>query len=188
MEAQPLGPVGEILALLGRGTRYQGKLCFDGPVRIDGHFEGEAIGDDILVIGPGAEIRGKLDVGTLIVRGGEVWAEVTAATLIEIHAGARVHGELRTPKLFIDRGALFDGTSKMKEAQTFEIDEGRDDSVEALFEDEPAEKLAGDETNPTDELEEASEDAPQGDAERADGEETEAPGEASGQTPADLDA
>lgn len=136
MEAQPLTSVGEILALLGRGTAYEGKLCFEGPVRIDGKFEGEAIGDDILVVGPGAEVRGTLSVGTLIVRGGEVWANVTANTLIEIHAGARVHGELSTPKLFIDRGAFFDGVSRMPEAEILPIDEGSQDNVDALFTDE----------------------------------------------------
>jgi len=138
MEPQPLTSAGEILALLGRGTAYEGKLCFEGPVRIDGKFEGQAIGDDILVIGPGAEVRGTLEVGTLIVRGGEVWAEVKAETLIEIHAGARVHGELSTPKLFIDRGAFFDGVSRMPEAEIVAIDESGQDNVDALFTDSEA--------------------------------------------------
>ncbi len=142
MEAQPLTAVGEILALLGRGTAYEGKLCFEGPVRIDGRFEGEALGDDILVIGPGAEVRGDLHVGTLIVRGGEVWANVYADKLIEIHAGARVHGELSTPQLFIDRGATFDGVCKMPEAERHEIDEGPSRDVDPLFADAPAVEAA----------------------------------------------
>jgi len=134
MEAQPLTAIGEIHALLGRGTTYEGKLCFEGRVRIDGHFSGEALGDDILVIGRGAEVRGELKVGTLIVRGGEVWANVHAEKLIEIHAGARVHGELSTPQLFIDRGAIFDGICRMPEADVHTIDEGKANEVEQLFE------------------------------------------------------
>ena len=75
----------------------------------------------------------------------EVGANVEASTMIEIHAGARVHGELSTPKLFIDRGAHFDGVSRMPEAEILPIDEGNHDDVEALFtdseepEDAPAE-------------------------------------------------
>ena len=34
-------PATEITALLGRGTRFEGKLYFEGRVRVDGIFKGE---------------------------------------------------------------------------------------------------------------------------------------------------
>ena len=43
--------VSSINALLGAGTAYEGKLVFDGRVRIDGEFTGEIYGEDILVLG-----------------------------------------------------------------------------------------------------------------------------------------
>ena len=36
---------GELNALLGRGTRFEGKLTFEGRVRIDGHFVGEVFSE-----------------------------------------------------------------------------------------------------------------------------------------------
>lgn len=103
----------EINALLGRGTRFEGKLFFEGRVRLDGEFQGEIRGDDVLVIGDGARIRGDILVGACIVNGGEVEANIRARTAIELYAPSRVTGALHAPAIFIDRGVLFDGTCKM---------------------------------------------------------------------------
>ena len=57
-------PATEITALLGRGTEFEGKLHFEGRVRIDGVFKGEIRSDDTLVIGEGAEVHAEIDVAT----------------------------------------------------------------------------------------------------------------------------
>ncbi|MBL9110065.1 MAG: polymer-forming cytoskeletal protein, partial [Myxococcales bacterium] len=54
----------EITALLGRGTHFDGKLRFDGVVRIDGSFTGEIRSEDTLIVGEGAEIRANVTVAT----------------------------------------------------------------------------------------------------------------------------
>ena len=54
-------PATEITALLGRGTQFEGKLHFEGRVRIDGVFKGEIQSDDTLVIGEGAEVHAEID-------------------------------------------------------------------------------------------------------------------------------
>ena len=107
---------GEILALLGAGSRYEGKLTFEGRARIDGSFEGQIFSGDTLIIGDGAEIRGDIRVGTLIVLGGELWGEVHATELVELHAKSVVHGDIETPQLFIDKGAVFEGKCQMNGA------------------------------------------------------------------------
>jgi cytoskeletal protein CcmA (bactofilin family) len=106
-------PATEITALLGRGTQFEGKLHFEGRVRIDGVFKGEIRSDDTLVIGEGAEVHAEIDVATVIVRGGVVHGNVRARTAIEIHAPAKVVGNLQAPSLFIDRGVEFQGSCRM---------------------------------------------------------------------------
>lgn len=103
----------EINALLGRGTQFEGKLFFDGRVRIDGGFRGEIRGDDVLVIGEGALVTGEIHVATCIVTGGEVEANIRARDAIELYAPCKVTGALHAPAIFIDRGVQFDGTCKM---------------------------------------------------------------------------
>ena len=106
-------PSTEITALLGRGTQFEGKLHFEGRVRIDGVFKGEILSDDTLVIGEGAEVHAEIDVATVIVRGGVVHGNIRAKTAIEVHAPGKIVGNLHSPSLFIDRGVEFQGSCRM---------------------------------------------------------------------------
>lgn len=104
---------GEITTLLGRGATFEGKLTFEGTVRIDGRFKGEVFTDDTLVIGEGAVVEAQIDVGEVIVQG-TVIGNITAKRSIEIHAPGRVKGDLHTPSLQIDKGVIFEGRSFME--------------------------------------------------------------------------
>jgi len=106
---------GEITTLLGRGATFEGKLTFEGTVRIDGRFKGEVFSDDTLVIGDGAHVEAELDVGEVIITG-TVVGNVKAKRSIEIHAPGRVKGDLHTPSMQIDKGVVFEGRSFMEQA------------------------------------------------------------------------
>ncbi len=98
--------------LLGRGVRFEGKLTFAGTVRIDANFVGTIITDDVLVVGEAARIDANITCGTIVVYG-EVNGNVQAKGGVEIHAGARVRGDLDTAALAIEKGAFFQGASRM---------------------------------------------------------------------------
>jgi cytoskeletal protein CcmA (bactofilin family) len=106
-------PATEITALLGRGTRFEGKLHFEGRVRIDGVMKGEIKSDDTLVIGDGAEVNAEIDVATVIIRGGIVHGNIRAKTALEVHAPGKVIGNIHSPSIFIDRGVEFQGSCRM---------------------------------------------------------------------------
>jgi cytoskeletal protein CcmA (bactofilin family) len=99
----------ELTALLGRGTRFEGKLSFDGRVRIDGAFVGEVRSQGVLVIGEGAQVHADVSVGTLIVMGGSLRGNVQARESIELRVPAQVTGNLRAPEISMDRGVQFSG-------------------------------------------------------------------------------
>jgi cytoskeletal protein CcmA (bactofilin family) len=106
---------GEITTLLGRGATFEGKLTFEGTVRIDGRFKGEVFTDDTLVIGEGAHVEAQIDCGEVIIQG-TVVGNITAKRSIEIHAPGRVKGDLHTPSLQVDKGVIFEGRSFMEAA------------------------------------------------------------------------
>jgi cytoskeletal protein CcmA (bactofilin family) len=109
------GPnVAEINAVLGRGSAFEGKLTFEGTVRIEGKFTGEIHTGDTLVIGEGAEVQAEIFAGSVIVSGGQVTGNVHARTLIELEKGARVRGNLEAPSLKIEKGVVFVGSCKME--------------------------------------------------------------------------
>jgi cytoskeletal protein CcmA (bactofilin family) len=107
--------IGELQALLGRGTQFEGKLVFQGRVRIDGKLSGSVYSEDVLILGPSANVKADIEVGTLIVRGGSLEGNVTAHRLVEIYAPARVRGDIRTDQLFLDKGVTFEGNCQLLE-------------------------------------------------------------------------
>jgi cytoskeletal protein CcmA (bactofilin family) len=107
--------LGEITTLLGRGAAFEGKLTFEGTVRIDGRFKGEVFSDDVLVIGEGAHVEAEIDIGEVIIQG-TVVGNIKAKRSIEIHAPGRVKGDLHTPSLQVDKGVIFEGRSFMESA------------------------------------------------------------------------
>jgi cytoskeletal protein CcmA (bactofilin family) len=99
--------------LLGRGARFEGKLTFEGTVRIDATFIGSIVTNDVLVVGEAARIDADITCGTIIVHG-EVNGNIQAKTGVEIHRAGKVRGDLETPSLMIERGASFQGASRME--------------------------------------------------------------------------
>ena len=112
-EVRRPAPMGEVNALLGRGSEFEGKLTFEGTVRIDGLFSGQIFTEDTLIVGEGAVLRAEIEVGTIIING-EVLGNVRAKTGVEIHAPGRLKGNVITPNLQIDRGVIFEGTCQME--------------------------------------------------------------------------
>jgi cytoskeletal protein CcmA (bactofilin family) len=99
-------------ALFGPDSQVNGKLRFEGAVQIDGTFTGSIVTNDLLIIGERAKIAADINCGSAIVSG-EVTGNITAGDSVELHGHARVKGDIATPALAIDKGAMFDGISKM---------------------------------------------------------------------------
>lgn len=104
---------GEVHTLLGKGSEFEGKLSFEGQVRIDGKFSGQIFTKDVLVVGDGARVNAEVNAGTVIVHG-QVEGNIRATQLVELHQPGRIKGNIETPNLSIDRGVIFEGTCKME--------------------------------------------------------------------------
>src|SRR3954466_8752475 len=108
-------PDGEINTLLGKGSEFEGKLTFEGTVRIDDKLSGEIFSDDVLVVGEGAHVSAEIEVGVIIVEG-NVTGNIRAKRAVELHAPARVRGNIETPSLYVDKGVIFEGNCRMEGA------------------------------------------------------------------------
>lgn len=106
------GVVENIVGLLGKGTEFDGKLAFEGTVRIDGKFKGEVFTKGALVVGENALVHAEIEANTIIISG-EVHGNLLAAKCIEIRSPGRVYGNLKTPALVVEDGVIFDGSCQM---------------------------------------------------------------------------
>jgi cytoskeletal protein CcmA (bactofilin family) len=105
--------VGDVHTLLGKGSEFEGKLSFEGQVRIDGKYSGQISTKDVLVIGEGAKVSAEISAGTVIING-TVEGNIKASGLVELHPPARVKGSIETPALSMEKGVIFEGQCKME--------------------------------------------------------------------------
>lgn len=104
---------GEMLGtLFNERSNVTGKLQVRGELRIDGTFQGSVSTDETLLIGEHARVQAEVSGASVVVKG-EVTGNITARESVELHAGARVKGDITSPALSVDRGAIFDGASRM---------------------------------------------------------------------------
>jgi len=99
-------------ALLGKGSEFEGKLVFEGTVRIDGNFKGEIYSTDTLIIGDTANIEADIKVDNIIVNG-NVKGNITAKNKTELHAPGQFVGNIKTGSLMIEDGVIFNGQCTM---------------------------------------------------------------------------
>ena len=104
---------GEVNAFLGKGTEFEGKLSFEGIVRLDGKFEGEIKTDDTLIIGDTGEFNGEI-YGNCIIISGKIIGNINAKARIEIKSPGKVYGNIKTPTLVLEEGSIFEGNCYME--------------------------------------------------------------------------
>lgn len=99
-------------AILDRGSEFEGKLTFEGTVRIDGKFKGDIFSESHMVIGESGRVEGTATIGSVSVSG-TFTGDIRAKTKVELHKGAVVKGDIYTPSLTIEDGVKFDGRAVM---------------------------------------------------------------------------
>lgn len=99
-------------AVLGKDSRFEGKLTFEGTVRIDGAFVGDIDSEGTLLIGETAQIEGTVRVSNATVAG-SVQGKLIVRETLEIESMGRVSGEIHVSTLVTARGAVVDGSIHM---------------------------------------------------------------------------
>jgi cytoskeletal protein CcmA (bactofilin family) len=98
----------KLLALLGRDTHFDGKLTFDGTVRLDGRFEGDICATGNLIVGREARIDADIRISCILISG-RVRGTIKATHSIEILPQGQMIGTIEAPKVVIHEGAVLQG-------------------------------------------------------------------------------
>jgi len=102
----------DVQAHLGQGSRVEGKLTFEGSVRIDGQVEGEITAQEMVILGETADVSATIVANTIVVQG-RVTGDLNARKRVELKAPASVAGNISTPSLIIHEGVVFEGHCSM---------------------------------------------------------------------------
>lgn len=103
---------GQMTALLDHGASFEGRLTFEGTVRIGGSFKGEIFTQDTLVINAGANVEAQVEADVVIISG-NVSGNIFARRRVIMHPPAVFKGTVTSPSLRIDEGVMFEGASYM---------------------------------------------------------------------------
>jgi cytoskeletal protein CcmA (bactofilin family) len=104
------------ITFLGKDTELEGKLGFEGTLRIDGYFRGEIHSGGNLVVGEDGYVEADIHVSYLVVRG-EVHGNILADQRVDLHAPGKVFGNIQAPAVVMDAGVIFEGHTKMYRAR-----------------------------------------------------------------------
>ncbi len=103
-------------AFLGSDSEFEGRLTFQGTIRIDGSYKGNISVDGTLIIGPTGKVNAEISASNMIISGA-VTGNMTAEKNIEVHASGKIYGNMVAPTVTIHEGAIFKGHCHTGEKQ-----------------------------------------------------------------------
>ena len=98
--------------VLFANSSISGKLSYNLPVKIDGHFTGEIKSTELLVIGVNAQVDAHISARQVQLEG-KLVGSVQTMGCFEVLPGGTFKGDARVAELRVHPGAVFDGEGKI---------------------------------------------------------------------------
>ncbi len=102
----------DIAAVFDKGCSFEGKMVFEGTLRISGDFKGEIFTHGTLIVDEGAHVEARIEADRVIVRG-TVIGDIVAKNRVLMQPPAVFKGAVSTLSLSIEEGVVFEGYSQM---------------------------------------------------------------------------
>lgn len=116
-------PIKKVNTIIGSNSVFRGNFVVEGPLRVDGNYEGDIKSLDLIIIGSSGKVKGNI-FGEIVIVGGKVKGDIFAIKEIILLSTASVLGGLLSQKILIDEGAKFRGrfnrVTKEKITEIFE--------------------------------------------------------------------
>jgi cytoskeletal protein CcmA (bactofilin family) len=94
------------------GCEIDGVLSLEGPMVIEGEFRGEIRCRDQVTVLQSGTVEASIQARSLTIEGAVV-GDVSATREVVIARSGRLHGDVETPCLVVERGAFFQGATRM---------------------------------------------------------------------------
>ena len=104
---------GKVSGFIDKDTEITGDIRFNDSFRIDGKFKGKILSGNTLIIGENGDVEADIEVRSVSING-KVKGSINTKERVEIFSKGRVTGKIIAPKLIIEEGAYFQGTSQME--------------------------------------------------------------------------
>ncbi len=92
--------------------QVDGKLVVETSIDIEGEFRGSISSPETVIVREGAAVEASIRARSILIRGSVV-GDVRASREVVVEGTGRLHGNVETPSLVIERGAVFNGQTRM---------------------------------------------------------------------------
>lgn len=106
------------ITIISAGTTIIGEIVSPTDIRIDGNFEGKLMAKGRVVIGESAVIKGDIICDTVDLWG-NVQGDIYTRDTLSLKDGCQVNGNIHIRRLFVELGAIFNGTCRMITEEEF---------------------------------------------------------------------
>lgn len=100
--------------IIAKGTSIVGNIESEGTIKFDGKLKGNINAKGKIVVGTTGIIIGNIICNEAMISG-KVTGQITVNELLSIKSAATVKGDIITSKLYVEPGAVFNGTCKMND-------------------------------------------------------------------------
>ncbi len=94
--------------IIGEGSIFEGRFFVNGPVLIEGKFQGEIRTDDQVVIGPTGKVKTDITARKVTVSG-TIIGNISASEEVNLLATGKILGNITTPKINVEPGVITSG-------------------------------------------------------------------------------
>ena len=94
--------------IIGEGSIFEGRFYVNGPVLIEGKFQGEIRTDDQVVIGPTGKVKTDITARKVTVSG-TIIGNISASEEVNLLSTGKVLGNIKTPKINVEPGVITSG-------------------------------------------------------------------------------
>lgn len=99
--------------VLGKGTRFEGKLLFEGHLRVEGQFLGEIFTRDQITLTETAQVKADIKANIVNIFG-VFQGNIEADEKIVVGSEAIVKGKITAPNIEIEKGGVVDGQTQVR--------------------------------------------------------------------------
>jgi cytoskeletal protein CcmA (bactofilin family) len=111
-EREPASRADPLTTFIHAGCQAEGQLVLQNSIQLDGEFSGGIETSESVTVGEDAAIQAGIRARSVVIRGAVV-GDICASREVVLHPKARLHGDVETPSFVIERGAFFEGRTRM---------------------------------------------------------------------------
>ncbi len=103
----------KIDTLIGKNTKFEGKVSAQGTIRLDGELIGDINIEGSVIIGKKGTVKGNILCNNILVSG-TIEGNIDCKEQLRLTNSAKLYGDIKVKSFIVDESAIFEGKCEMQ--------------------------------------------------------------------------